>query len=217
MEEVNSFDQSISCDSDVPPSSNGRENDITELQRDVDSQEASMRSTQAKGEENPAESLDPSADSAPLCVRSKGYKCLQPGAIFKGVQRSGRTNYDVEINIIDIDIDASFLCGHLSIHGLTDNHPVVTTYFDAQIIGTRFGFDTKDWVTSRQDDIVHWSRFKGFHEVKKDLIEPDLLLSDNTSRPALFMRWKERYVVPEGGPQDLSGASFAGKSSVGSF
>ncbi|KAL5532455.1 hypothetical protein ACEPAF_6025 [Sanghuangporus sanghuang] len=217
MEEVHGFDQSTSCDSDVPPSCNGRENDITELPRDADSQEVAMRSTQVKGEENPAGSLDPSADSAPSCVRSKGYKCLQPGAIFKGVQRSGRNSYDAEINIIDIDIDASFLCGHLSIHGLTDKHPVVTTYFDAQIIGTHFGFDTKDWVTSRQDDTVHWSRFRGFHEVKKDLIEPDLLLPDNTSRPALFMRWKERYLVPQDGLQDLGGASFAGKSSTDSF
>ncbi|KAL5483627.1 hypothetical protein ACEPAI_8859 [Sanghuangporus weigelae] len=210
MEGTHAFDQPPSCNSDIPPSSIGRESDITEVPRDAGSQEVAMRSTQVKEKERTAGNLNPSADSALSSVRSKGYKCFQPGAIFKGVQRSGRNSYDVEINIIDIDIEASFLCGLLSIHGLTGSHPDVTTYFDAQIIGTRFGFDTKDWVTSRQDDTVHWSRFRGFHEVKKDLIEPDLLLPDNTSRPDLFMRWKERYVVPEDGPQDLNGASFTG-------
>ncbi|KAL5520990.1 hypothetical protein ACEPAG_8912 [Sanghuangporus baumii] len=212
MKEAHASDQPTPCNSDVPPSSIGRESDITEVPRDADSQEVAMRSTQVKEEEKTAESLDPSANSAPSCIQSKGYKCLQSGAIFKGVQRSGQNSYDAEMNIIDIDIEASFLCGHLSIRGLTKSHLDVTTYFDAQIIGTSFGFDTKDGVTSRQDDTVHWSRFRGFHEVKKDLIEPDLLLPDNTNRSFLFMRWKERYVVPEDGPQDLDGASFAGKS-----
>ena len=88
----------------------------------------------------------------------------------------------------------------------------MTTYFDAQIIGTQLGFVTQDdWRANRLGDLAHWSLFSAFHEVKKDLVEPNLLLPDNTSSPALFMRWKERYVVPEDGPQDLAGASFAGK------
>ena len=70
----------------------------------------------------------------------------------------------------------------------------MTTYFDAQIIGTQLGFVTQDdWRANRLGDLAHWSLFSAFHEVKKDLVEPNLLLPDNTSSPALFMRWKERY------------------------
>ncbi|KAL5532611.1 hypothetical protein ACEPAF_4385 [Sanghuangporus sanghuang] len=153
---------------------------------------------------------DPLVDITRLRVRSKGYRCLQPGATFKGTQRSGRNSYDVNVTIVDVDFASSFLCGYLRIRGLTDDWPELTTYFDAQIIGMRHGFDTSDWGASRQDDNVHWSRFAPFHAIQKDLIEPRLLLPANTARPAVFMRWKERFLVPDHRVEDISGASFAG-------
>ncbi|KAI5121655.1 hypothetical protein M0805_002731 [Coniferiporia weirii] len=153
---------------------------------------------------------DPLVDITRLRVRSKGYKCLYPGATFKGSQKSGRNSYDVNVTIVDVDFASSYLCGYLRIRGLTEDWPELTTYFDAQIIGMRHGFDTQDWGATRQEDMVHWARFPAFRAVQKDLIEPRLTLPANTSRPAVFMRWKERFLVPDHRVQDISGASFAG-------
>ncbi|EJD02441.1 uncharacterized protein FOMMEDRAFT_147410 [Fomitiporia mediterranea MF3/22] len=153
---------------------------------------------------------DPLVDITRLRVRSKGYRCLQPGATFRGTQKSGRNSYDVNVTIVDVDFASSFLCGYLCIRGLTDDWPELTTYFDAQIIGMRHGFDTQDWGASRQEDMVHWARFPAFRALQKELIEPRMLLPANTSRPAVFMRWKERFLVPDHRVEDISGASFAG-------
>lgn len=101
----------------------------------------------------------------------------------------------------------------MRIRGLTDDWPELTTYFDAQIIGMRHGFDTQNWGATHQEDMVHWARFPAFRAVQKELIEPRLLLPANTSRPAVFMRWKERFLVPDHRVQDISGASFAGENS----
>lgn len=43
---------------------------------------------------------DPLVDITRLRVRSRGYKCLYPGATFKGSQKSGRNSYDVTVTII---------------------------------------------------------------------------------------------------------------------
>jgi len=152
-----------------------------------------------------------------LRVRSKGYKCLFPGAIFQGTQKSGRSSYDVQVTIVDVDFSASFLCGYLRIRGLTEDWPELTTYFDAQIIGNRYGFLTQDWGASKEEDKVHWSRFPAFRAVKDELQEPRLTLKNNDKRPAVFMRWKERFLVPDHKVQDINGASFAGKDKLVNF
>ena len=58
--------------------------------------------------------------------------------------------------------------------------------------------------------MMHWARFPAFRAVKKELVEPGLMLPENESRSAVFMRWKERFLVPDHRVQDISGASFAG-------
>ena len=74
----------------------------------------------------------------------------------------------------------------------------------------RYGFDTQAWGASRHDDLIHWSRFPAFRQLQTDLIEPRLTLPNNTGRNAIFMRWKERFLVTEHHVQDIIGASFAG-------
>ncbi|KAH8102007.1 vacuolar import and degradation protein-domain-containing protein [Phellopilus nigrolimitatus] len=154
---------------------------------------------------------DPLADITRLRVRSRGFRCLYPGATFRGTQKSGRNSYDVNVTIVDVDFGASSLCGYLRIRGLTDDWPELTTYFDAQIIGLRHGFDTQAWGATRQEDLVHWARFPAFAALRPELREPRLTLPANTARPAVFMRWKERFLVPDHRVQDISGASFAGE------
>ena len=101
------------------------------------------------------------------------------------------------------------MCGYLRIRGLTDDWPELTTYFDAEIIGSRYGFLTRKWGATEQEDMVHWGRFPAFRYVRNELKKPHLTMKD-ADRGAVFMRWKERFLVPDHRVQDLTGASFSG-------
>ncbi|KAI0670410.1 vacuolar import and degradation protein-domain-containing protein [Trametes maxima] len=153
---------------------------------------------------------DPLMDITRLRVRSQGHHCLYPGATFQGTQKSGRNSYDVNVTIVDVDFASSHLCGYLRIRGLTDDWPELTTYFDAEIIGSRYGFLTRNWGATEQEDMVHWGRFPAFRHVKNELNKPHLTMKDALNRGAVFMRWKEKFLVPDHRVQDINGASFAG-------
>lgn len=152
---------------------------------------------------------DPLSDVTRIRVRSRASHCLYPGAKFQGTQKSGRNSYDVTVTIVDVDFATSFLCGYLCIRGLTDDWPELTTYFDAEIIGSRYGFLTQNWGASENEDIVHWSRFPAFRNIKHEAKRPRLTIDDR-DRGAVFMRWKEKFLVPDHRVHDISGASFAG-------
>ncbi|KAH9934731.1 vacuolar import and degradation protein-domain-containing protein [Fomitopsis serialis] len=156
-----------------------------------------------------AVSPDPLSDITRLRVRSQGHHCLYPGATFQGTQKSGRNSYDVNVTIVDVDFASSHLCGYLRIRGLTDDWPELTTYFDAEIIGSRYGFLTRNWGATEQDDMVHWARFPAFRHVRHELKKPHMTMKD-ANRGAVFMRWKEKFLVPDHRVQDINGASFAG-------
>ncbi|KAG6851241.1 hypothetical protein H0H93_011677 [Arthromyces matolae] len=156
-----------------------------------------------------AQHPSPLTDITRLRVRSNGSNCLSPGATFRGIQKSGRNNYDVDVTIVDVNFASSYLCGYLRIRGLTDDHPDLTTYFDAEIIGTRYGFLTRNWGATEQEDLVHWARFPAFHDIKDELKRPHLKLADR-DRSIVFMRWKERFLVPNHRVSEINGASFAG-------
>ncbi|KAL0581527.1 hypothetical protein V5O48_000456 [Marasmius crinis-equi] len=151
----------------------------------------------------------PLTDITRLRVRSQAHHSLYPGATFQGTQKSGRNSYEVTVTIVDVDFASSFLCGYLRICGLTHDWPELTTYFDAEIIGSRYGFLTESWGASEAEDLIHWSRFPAFRHVKNELQKPHLTMCDR-DRGAVFMRWKERFLVPDHRVQDISGASFAG-------
>ncbi|KAF8077840.1 vacuolar import and degradation protein-domain-containing protein [Lyophyllum atratum] len=166
---------------------------------------SSMRRQQSQFVQYP----HPLTDITRLRVRSHGSDCLYPGATFRGIQKSGRNNYDVDVTIVDVNFSSSYLCGYLRIRGLTDDHPDLTTYFDAEIIGTRYGFLTRNWGATEQEDLVHWARFPAFHDIKDELKRPHMKLADR-DRSIVFMRWKERFLVPNHRVAEINGASFAG-------
>ncbi|KAG6918134.1 hypothetical protein DXG01_016323 [Tephrocybe rancida] len=151
----------------------------------------------------------PLTDITRLRVRSNGSDYLYPGATFQGQQKSGRNNYDVDVTIVDVNFSSSYLCGYLRIRGLTDDHPDLTTYFDAEIIGSRYGFLTRNWGATEQEDLMHWARFPAFHDIKDELKRPHMKLADR-DRSIVFMRWKERFLVPNHRVSEINGASFAG-------
>ncbi|GAA5950051.1 hypothetical protein JCM21900_001377 [Sporobolomyces salmonicolor] len=136
---------------------------------------------------------------------------LHPGATWKGVQRSGRNSYDVCVKFDSVDVSSGALTGTLEIKGLTPELESLVTFFEGEIIGeTGPGFLTNKYGATELDDMRHWRRFPPFtrNRLEEQMIKPNLNLRGAVNRPYLFMRWKERFVVP----RDLSihGASFAG-------
>lgn len=152
---------------------------------------------------------DPRRDISKMRCLSRGRGCLFPGSTFNGTQKSGRMSYDVTVQIVNVDMASSHLCGYLNIRGLTDDWPELTTYFDAEIIGMRYGFLTGKWGAMEADDMKHWSRFTPFRPLKNSLIKPGLRFN-HMNKPFVFMRWKERFLVPDHRVRDINGASFAG-------
>ncbi|UZJ56572.1 hypothetical protein CBS101457_005892 [Exobasidium rhododendri] len=152
---------------------------------------------------------EPRQEISKLRCSSRGRGCLFAGAKFNGTQKSGRMSYDVTVQIVNVDMASSNLCGYLNIRGLTDDWPELTTYFDAEIIGHRYGFVTNKWGATEADDMKHWGRFAPFRPLKNSLTKPGLHFN-HMNKPFIFMRWKERFLVPDHRVRDIDGASFAG-------
>ncbi|EKC99132.1 hypothetical protein A1Q2_06536 [Trichosporon asahii var. asahii CBS 8904] len=156
-------------------------------------------------------------------VPSTARGCLYPGSVFRGTQSSGRNSYDVQIQIADVNLNEYTLCGYLTIWKLTEAHPELTTYFDAEIIGPKYGFVTGPRYGAKEhDDMRHWGRFEEFRRpsTRADIVRPEQLLRDplpDTSsgeirpkeREFVFLRIKEKFLVPNHHDRDISGASFA--------
>ncbi|KAI1334301.1 vacuolar import and degradation protein-domain-containing protein [Xylariaceae sp. FL0016] len=158
---------------------------------------------------------------------SMGYNCsnvrtmptspssfLRPGSRFYGTQQSERQVYEVQVEIKYVDLRESFLCGYLKIQGLTEDNPTLTTYFEGEIIGSKYGFVTKhdDWGATEKIDLSHWGKFSAFRQYAKQVRKgqgpvniPNLGQRDN-----IFMRWKEHFLVPDHRVTTINGASFEG-------
>ncbi|GAA5890228.1 hypothetical protein JCM6882_008761 [Rhodosporidiobolus microsporus] len=139
---------------------------------------------------------------------------LHPGASFHGVQRSGRNSYEVTVKIDDVHLDEGRLCGTLEIKGLTPELDSLVTFFEGEIVGEPGlpGFKTGKYGATEADDMKHWRRFPAFtrHRLENQLVKPDLNLRSARNKPYVFMRWKERFVVPNHRIRDIHGASYQG-------
>jgi hypothetical protein len=125
----------------------------------------------------------------------------------------------------DVNLAESTVSGYLSIQHLTDAHPSLTTFFTGEIIGPEHGFITGTrFGASENDDMRHWGRFEQFRRpaTRGDMVRPELFLRDPQpdrnqgetrakDRDFMFLRIKERFLVPDHRVKDISGASFAGE------
>jgi len=137
---------------------------------------------------------------------------LRPGSKFHGTQQSERQVYDVQVEIKHVDMRESFLCGYLRIQGLTEDHPTLTTYFEGEIIGSKYGFFTKHeaWGANHKVDLSHWSKFNAFRPFQKQARKGPVTINDVSQRENIFMRWKEHFLVPDHRVRTITGASFEG-------
>ncbi|KAI0396388.1 hypothetical protein F5Y17DRAFT_456119 [Xylariaceae sp. FL0594] len=138
---------------------------------------------------------------------------LRAGSKFIGTQQSERQVYDVQVELKYVDLRQSYLCGYLKIQGLTEENPTLTTYFQGEIIGSRYDFVTrhKDWGATKEDDLSHWSKFSAFRKYHKYLKSGTKVTIPNLGQQEnIFMRWKEHFLVPDHRVTSLTGASFEG-------
>lgn len=95
---------------------------------------------------------------------------LAPGARFRGRQSAPESSgsveksYSVEVEIKVVDLQQSLLCGYLTIHNLTREFPVLTTFFEGEIVGPNYGFITGKWEADATIDKKHWERFDYFRQ-----------------------------------------------------
>lgn len=55
-----------------------------------------------------------------------------------------------------VDEENSYLCGYLKITGLTFEYPMLTTFFDGEIISKKYPFLTRKWDADEDVDRKHW-------------------------------------------------------------
>ncbi|EFA80440.1 prolyl-tRNA synthetase [Heterostelium album PN500] len=129
---------------------------------------------------------------------------------FTGSQKSEKTSYPVHVDIKSVDFKNSILSGYLTISGLTEKYPVLTTFFEAEIIGDKHSFLTRKWDANETVDMEHWKQFSPafdpyINKFNKDDFKPDFTNSDY-----IFMRWKEYFLVPDHHVRSIEGASYEG-------
>ncbi|KAF9988442.1 hypothetical protein BGZ75_009389 [Mortierella antarctica] len=134
---------------------------------------------------------------------------LAAGSRFQGKQKSGSSSYDVMVDIKHVNLKESSLCGYLHIKGLTEEYPELTTFFDAEIIGSAHSFVTRKWDADVKVDKEHWTLFKPF-EPMCDIFTQESFKYDFQDKDVIFMRWKEHFLVPDHRVEGITGASFAG-------
>ncbi|CAO3682224.1 hypothetical protein G6F70_004426 [Rhizopus microsporus] len=134
---------------------------------------------------------------------------LYTGSRFKGYQKCGTNSYEVVVEIQDVNIRESTLSGYLSIKGLTVEYPELTTFFEAEIIGPKYSFHTRKWQADQKSDAAHWRRFPSF-EPFVDKFNEDKFVYDEKDGDFVYMRWKEKFLVPDHHVNAIHGASFAG-------
>lgn len=97
--------------------------------------------------------------------------------------------------------------------GLTEDNPTLTTFFEGEIVGSKYGFITRHegWGATEKVDINHWSKFSAFRQYKSQVRKGASVPMGNLGhRENIFMRWKEHFLVPDHRVRTISGASFEG-------
>ncbi|KNC87347.1 hypothetical protein SARC_00537 [Sphaeroforma arctica JP610] len=91
----------------------------------------------------------------------------------------------------------------------TLDYPLLTTFFEAEIVGRKYSFLTNKWEADEAVDRQHWGKFSSCEKFADKLTDKgfryDCAREDN-----IYMRWKEHFLVPDHKVRSIAGASFAG-------
>ncbi|EEB08242.1 Vid24 family cytoplasmic vesicle protein [Schizosaccharomyces japonicus yFS275] len=123
------------------------------------------------------------------------FSFLRNGSVFRGKQMSERAEYNVHVTILHVNLRESMLCGYFHIDD-DDEHnlPLLTTYFEAEIIGEKFSFLTKwpEWGANESIDFRHWKKLGGLDDsIKNESQMKNYVRREPYKHDLIFMRWKE--------------------------
>ncbi|KAL2048985.1 hypothetical protein ABVK25_010737 [Lepraria finkii] len=137
-------------------------------------------------------------------IQTHTSSMLRAGSRFRGTQQSDSQKYSVEVDIKTVDMSESFAS--------LPEHATLTTFFEGEIIGPKYTFQTRhnDWGASDKEDMKHWARFPAWRPLAKQAKKPDFHYKNSTNRENMFMRWKEKFLVPDHRVREINGASFEG-------
>lgn len=140
---------------------------------------------------------------------------LKPNSIFIGTQQCDHSAYKVEVELKEVDLSKSYLSGYFTIYGLTEAHPQMTTFFQGEIVGPHYSFVTpcESWGSNARNDVAHWSRFPSWRSLNfngENDSQNNTLYENAFQKEYIYMRWKEKFLVPDAKITGLQGASFDG-------
>lgn len=165
---------------------------------------------------------------------------LHSRASFTGYQISGYKRYKVTVNLHSVQMptdnninnhnNGPHICGSLTIKGLTSLNPMISTFFEGYAVtssnlnnnDSQFGLLSSSWSNNNDHlksltatdsiDMEHWLHFPSF---KQHSLNKNNSSQDNNNVPYheqryIYMRWKERFTLPDPEEDTIEGASFDG-------
>lgn len=143
-------------------------------------------------------------------LRPVSVSGLYAGSKFHGTQKCGTASYEVNVELLHVNMEESTMSGYLKIKGLTSEFPELTTFFQAEIMGRKYSFHTRKWQADQKSDLLHWKKFPSFKPYV-DIFNNDGFVYDPAEdSDYIYMRWKETFLVPDHHVSAIHGASFAG-------
>lgn len=87
----------------------------------------------------------------------------------------------------------------------------MTTFFEGEIISSKYPFLTRKYDTDCDTDRIHWSRFgAAFIPFLNSLSEENYDYSKIKNSQYIFMRWKEEFLASDHKVKKIDGACFDG-------
>lgn len=163
---------------------------------------------------------------------------LRPRMQFSGYQISDYKKYQVTVSLQTVALPdapgssamAPHVTGFLSIRGLTSQHPEITTFFDGYAVTDNLGFlssalppELDAFKATDKTDLEHWLSFPCFKELCRPesacdegtnvlgaVLEGSYSHEDYLQNRFIYMRWKEKFLVPDAEIDSVEGASYDG-------
>ncbi|KOH00425.1 glucose-induced degradation complex subunit VID24 [Saccharomyces eubayanus] len=165
---------------------------LSSLQQLAHTANGSIRKKYIVEDQSPYWPEDPVA-AIPSLNHTTCTNYLRPRMQFTGYQISGYKRYQVTVNLKTVDFPTGrstslspHLSGFLSIRGLTNQHPEISTYFEAYAVTHKeLAFLSSSWKdepvlneykATDQTDLEHWINFPSFRQLF-------LMSQKNTANP----------------------------------
>lgn len=151
---------------------------------------------------------------------------LKPRMSFTGYQISGYKRYQVTVTLQTVNFpkendqstNLPHMTGFLTINGLTLSNPKISTLFEAYAVtDDDFGFFSSTWLKNKDmtatdsTDLEHWLNFPAFKQhLSYNKNNKNNYIEDYSNQRYMFMRWKEKFMLPDPFADSIEGASYDG-------